>query len=223
MATVTPEIEAIERQITALTRRLELIRSGAPEAAAPEPDIRRQRALRIGVATYLGHYGPLIVLTAPVIYATFIPLLLLDVSLTLYQWLCFPIYGLPRVKRRDFVVIDRHKLAYLNVLEKLNCLFCEYAIGVLAYATEIGSRTEEFWCPIKHARSPLAEHMRALDFAGHHDAAAYRLRQRESGKQAKGAARRLRACMTCRTGAGPQEASGCNRASADDRSPTPDA
>jgi hypothetical protein len=202
MAMIIPstEIEALERQIGALTLRLDALKAGAQGSAAPRPDARRQRALRLGVARYLGHYGPLIVLTAPVIYATFIPLLLLDFSLSLYQRLCFPIYGIGIVRRRDFVVIDRYKLAYLNAIEKLNCLFCDYAIGVLAYASEIGSRTEEFWCPIKHARAPLSEHLRACEFAGHHDAAAYRLKQKASGKQAKGAARRLRACGSCGKG-----------------------
>jgi len=33
--------------------------------------------------------------------------------------------------------MDRHHLAYLNVIEKLNCEYCGYANGVFAYVREI--------------------------------------------------------------------------------------
>jgi hypothetical protein len=51
------------------------------------------------------------------------------------------------------ISFDRRKLAYLNAIEKLNC---DYANGILTYAREIASRTEQFWCPIKHAAMPRA-------------------------------------------------------------------
>ena len=212
MATTIPNAETddrgireLERQIEVMARRLEGLKLERSGAALPvdndqprQPEhARDQRALRVGVLSYLSNYGPLIILTAPIIYATFVPLLFLDLSLTIYQWLCFPIYGIEKARRRDFIVIDRHQLSYLNFLEKLNCAFCEYATGVLAYSVEIGSRTEEFWCPIKHQRQPANEHMRACDFASFSDGVGYRVKQRQNGKQAKAAARRMRACHSC--------------------------
>jgi hypothetical protein len=108
------------------------------------------------------------VLSAPFIYAMLIPIALLDLSFTLYQAICFRLYRIPRVRRSAFVVIDRHFLPQLNVFEKLNCAYCGYANGVLAYATEITSKTEQYWCPIKHAKRALGTHRRYTRFLEYH-------------------------------------------------------
>jgi len=63
------------------------------------------------------------ILTAPVIYALIIPVLLLDVFVAVYQTVCFPVYGIPRVRRSDYLAFDREQLAYLNAIEKLNCAY----------------------------------------------------------------------------------------------------
>jgi len=114
------------------------------------------------------------ILTAPAIYALIIPLLLLDFFVAVYQAVCFPVYGIPRVSRRDYLAFDRGHLAYLNAIEKLNCAYCSYANGLLAYVREVASRTEEYWCPIKHARRVLGVHSRYGDFVDYGDADAYR-------------------------------------------------
>ena len=57
--------------------------------------------------------------------------------------------ALKKFPRSDFIAIDRHQLAYLNVIEKVNCAYCGYANGVAAYFREVAARTEEYWCPIK--------------------------------------------------------------------------
>jgi len=107
---------------------------------------------RIGLWEYIRRgrirYG----LTAPVIYGMIVPAVILDLSVTLYQAVCFPIYGIPRVRRSDYIVIDRHRLPYLNTLQKLNCIYCGYFNGLIDYVREIASRAEQFWCPIRHAR-----------------------------------------------------------------------
>ncbi len=108
-------------------------------------------------------------LTAPIIWSVAIPLVLLDLVATLYQTICFPIYGIPTVDRGEFVVIDRHKLSYLDWLEKLNCVYCGYGNGVLAYVREIASRTEERWCPIKHCKTPKDPHSRYAGFSDYGD------------------------------------------------------
>jgi hypothetical protein len=97
-------------------------------------------------------------LTGPVIYSMVIPLLLLDLCVSLYQATCFPIYGITRIYRKDYLVFDRQKLRYLNIIGKFHCTYCAYASGLLAYTTEIVGRTEAYFCPIKHAQKVLMPH-----------------------------------------------------------------
>jgi len=94
-------------------------------------------------------------LTMPFIWAPLIALLLLDIFVTIYQFICFPIYKIEKVKRSEYIlVMDRNKLKYLNFLEKLSCMYCGYGNGFLLYAKEIAGRTEKYWCGIKHAEKP---------------------------------------------------------------------
>ncbi|MED5549357.1 MAG: hypothetical protein VX529_08335 [Pseudomonadota bacterium] len=134
---------------------------------------KRQQALKIGLHRYLFASGVMAVLTAPFIYAVVLPIAALDAFASLYQSICFRVYGLARVRRRDYVVFDRHKLPYLNVIQKLNCLYCAYANGVLAYVAEIASRTEQYWCPIKHAARVAGTHRRYDGFLEYGDVADY--------------------------------------------------
>ena len=101
------------------------------------------RKLRQSIPAYILEGDLLSLLTAPVIYSLLLPFVLLDLWVTLYQSICFPIYGMARVPRRSFA-IDRHKLAYLNGIEKVNCTFCSYANGLIAYAREVAARTEHY-------------------------------------------------------------------------------
>jgi hypothetical protein len=80
----------------------------------------------------------------------------------------------PVVRRRDDFIIDKHHLRYLNAVEKLNCFYCSYANGLVAYAREIAGRTEQYWCPIKHARSAKGPHGHDDRFVAYGDAQAYR-------------------------------------------------
>ncbi len=136
--------------------------------------LRWQKRFRTALARYIFNARPLIWLTSPVIYSLILPFALLDVWVWIYQRLCFPIYGIPRAKRADYIVFDRHHLGYLNLLEKINCVYCAYGNGVLAYATEAAARTEAYWCPIKHARRKAAYHRWYKGFAEYGDAEHYR-------------------------------------------------
>lgn len=133
-----------------------------------------QQRYRTGIWPYLRDAPLRHIITAPVIYAMVVPLALLDLGISLYQHICFRAYGIPRVRRGDYVVIDRHHLAYLNIIERFNCVYCGYGNGVVAYAREIVSRTEQFWCPIKHARRVLGEHERTARFFEYGNAQGYR-------------------------------------------------
>lgn len=135
--------------------------------------LERQKALRRRLGRYVAEAPPLFVLTAPVIYAGIVPFLLLDLFVTVYQWICFPVYGIAKVRRADHLVFDRGSLAYLNLIEKINCAYCSYGNGVLAYAREIAARTEQYWCPIKHARRVLGSHPHYRSFTDYGDAQAW--------------------------------------------------
>ncbi|MCS7470881.1 hypothetical protein NZK35_29860 [Stieleria sp. ICT_E10.1] len=135
---------------------------------------RRHRAFATSLWRYMLGSTVMTVLTAPVIYALLIPIAMLDLFVTVYQSVCFPVYRIPNVDRHEYVVIDRYQLAYLNGIEKLNCVYCGYSNGVLAYAREIASRTEQYWCPIKHARRAKGCHTRQCLFCQFGDAEGYR-------------------------------------------------
>ena len=130
----------------------------------------RHRAARERLASFLARTDPAVVLTAPVIYGMVVPLVLLDFSVRFYQAVCFPVYGIERVRRSDYVILDRHRLDYLNGLQKLNCLYCGYANGVIAFTREVAARTEQYWCPIRHSRTPPDPHGRYPDFLPYGDA-----------------------------------------------------
>ncbi len=123
------------------------------------------RSLRIGFLRWLRQSQPRNILTAPFIYSVFIPLVLIDIWVSLYQAICFPLYRVPKVRRSMYVIVDRHQLSYLNSIEKLNCTYCGYAGGVIAYVREIAARTEQYWCPIKHAQKIIEPHRRYARFA----------------------------------------------------------
>jgi hypothetical protein len=137
-------------------------------------EIRRlHKYYRTGLLRYLARARPFNVLTAPVIYSMIVPLALLDLSITLYQNICFRAYRVPRVRRDHYFVIDRHQLSYLNGIEKFNCVYCGYGNGLMAYSREIISRTEQYWCPIKHARRIHGAHAHYEKFADYGDAENY--------------------------------------------------
>ncbi|MDZ4094223.1 MAG: hypothetical protein U1D35_04860 [Paracoccaceae bacterium] len=134
---------------------------------------REHRALRVGVLPYLWRTRLLVMVTAPFIYALIVPFVLLDLFVSVYQAVCFPVYGIGKVRRGDHFVLDRHLLGYLNPLEKLNCVYCSYGNGLLSYAGEIAARTEQYWCPIKYSRKAV-RHDRHADFIDYGDANGWR-------------------------------------------------
>lgn len=134
----------------------------------------RHKQLRLSVHRYLLDSRFLVLLTAPVIWMCLFPIALLDLIGSIYQAVCFPIYGIPRVDRREYLAFDRHHLTYLNFIEKLNCEYCAYGNGILAYFTEIAARTEQHWCPIKHAGCAKCAHSRYKKFVDFGDAEKYR-------------------------------------------------
>jgi hypothetical protein len=178
-----PSIEIMHR-IRTLERELETIfeknereygyswRKG--KAHFEEAVSRAHHRLKRHLARYVLQSRLMVVVTAPVIYSVLLPFLMLDLFMTTYQAVCFPVYGIPKVKRSNYVVYDRGRLKYLNLLERVNCFYCSYANGLCGYVTEIAARTEQHWCPIKHARRLASPHSRYSTFLEFGDARSYR-------------------------------------------------
>lgn len=165
--------EEIEKDFR--NRREEFLQSiEAKRLQIAEEMLTQGRRLRAGLPGYLISSRPLVALTAPLIYAGLVPMVMLDLFTMIYQAVCFPIYGIPKVRRRDYWVFDREELPYLNVLEKLHCGYCSYANGLSAFFREVTGRTEQYWCPIKHARRIRDAHGRYPRFFEYGDVEAYR-------------------------------------------------
>jgi hypothetical protein len=131
------------------------------------------RKLKKNVFRWLVTNRPQNLITGPIIYGMVLPMLLLDLLVTLFQWTCFPIYGITKVRRSDYMVFDRHHLGFLNFIEKFHCTYCEYGNGLMGYMAEILARTEEYFCPIKHAHKVLGTHARYKHFLSYGDADDY--------------------------------------------------
>lgn len=181
---MTPQISELIERIRGLEEELEL------ELAKKRDELRfslekrkalfekevllKHRQIKTSLLHYVLHAKPRNTLTAPIIYPIVFPLLLLDACDFLYQFICFPIYGIPKVRRSDYLIFDHQDLAYLNLLEKINCAYCSYANGLMSYIKEVVARTEQYWCPIKHARRILQAHSRYSRFTDYGDGNAYR-------------------------------------------------
>lgn len=132
--------------------------------------IRKQnKRLRLPAWRYVVPQSVKHLISIPFIYMMIVPAVTLDLFITVYQTVAFPLYGIPKVKRKEYIVYDRRFLDYLNVIQKVHCLYCSYVNGLFAYAVEIGARTERYWCPIKAASKPRAYHGWYPDYADYGD------------------------------------------------------
>jgi hypothetical protein len=92
-------------------------------------------------------------LVAPIIWAPFPFVLVLDLFMELYHQLGFRLCNMERVNRSAYIqVLDRGRLEYLNWLEKIGCMYCGYINGIMLYWGEICQRTENYWCGIMHEK-----------------------------------------------------------------------
>ncbi|MBI4665911.1 MAG: hypothetical protein HY751_05800 [Nitrospinae bacterium] len=177
-------IDALYKKIRELEKELEEAITRAGEELSYHLEERRirfersalelHRRLKKPLLKFIGEASVSHALTAPVVYSLIFPMVLLDIFVTVYQWICFPVYGIKKVPRSDFIAVDRHHLAYLNILEKVNCVYCGYGNGLLSYAREVAARTENYWCPIKHATRIKSPHSQYHKFARYGDAEGYR-------------------------------------------------
>jgi hypothetical protein len=177
---MTPSIQELLTRIRALENEVEQEYTRLRQEFERQKEalagrfVELQRRQKVGLWHYLRGSRWSVLLTAPLIYAGWPVFALLDLFISGYQAVCFPIYRIPKVRRGDFLVFDRADLPYLNIIEKFNCFYCSYGNGVLAYAREVAARTEQYWCPIKHARRVRDAHPRYPRFFEHGDAEAFR-------------------------------------------------
>jgi len=122
------------------------------------------RRLKMGFVRWLVVDRPINLITGPIIYSMLLPLIMTDLCVSFYQASCFPIYGIRKVARSDYIVMDRQNLEFLNFFQKLHCNYCAYGSGLIAYVGEIIARTEQYFCPIKHARKIIGTHARYRNF-----------------------------------------------------------
>ena len=105
---------------------------------------------QLGLWALVKRSRPINLITGPMIYSVIVPLLVLDAFVTLYQYLCFPIYQVKPFRRSDFIVFDRQELKYLDWISKFHCTYCAYAVGLIGFVSAVIGATEAYFCPIKH-------------------------------------------------------------------------
>lgn len=170
---IAEQIAALEDELNALVeqRERQLRYQIEGRRVVFEQAVREaHQRVKLGVFRWFLTVRPQNYLTMPVIYGASIPLVLFDLCISLYQMVCFPVYRIARVKRGDYIVYDHQHLSYLNIIEKAHCLYCSYAVGLLAYASEIIARTEQYFCPIKHARKVPSANSRYEQFLNYGEA-----------------------------------------------------
>lgn len=140
------------------------------------------KTLAIKINTYILNASFLNILTTPIIWFCIFPVAFMDIVVSMYQFICFKVYDIPEVNRNEYIFLDRQKLSYLNLIEKINCVYCGYFNGLIAYVQEIGARTEQYWCPIKHARKLYTIHSRYHKFLEYGDSKEYQKRLEEIRK-----------------------------------------
>ncbi|HEY5715888.1 MAG TPA: hypothetical protein VIS54_05685 [Psychromonas sp.] len=161
------QIRALEDELSAILKKQEKeirYRVNGTRIEFEHKFKEAQQKLKIGIFHWLRASKLNNIISAPFIYAMIVPLVFLDICITLYQSICFRLYHVPKVSRSDYMIFDRHQLGYLNIIEKVNCSYCAYGVGLVAYSREIIARTEQYWCPIKHANKLLHPNQRDLFF-----------------------------------------------------------
>lgn len=133
-----------------------------------------QKKFKENLLPYFARTPLLHFLTAPIIYAGIIPAFILEFFLFLYQLINFRVYKIAPVTRKDYFVFDRAGLEFLNSVEKINCFYCSYFNGLLGYTSEIVGRTEQFWCPIRHAQKLRFYHAHYTKFVPYGNGERYR-------------------------------------------------
>ena len=88
----------------------------------------------------------------------------MDIFLWQFQNIYFRIYDIPILKRSQYIILDRYKLGKLSFWQRLNCLYCEYANGLVAFAKAVVNQMELYSCAIKHTHIPPGQEHQKVFF-----------------------------------------------------------
>jgi hypothetical protein len=91
------------------------------------------------------------------IYGMIFPMVILDISTQIYQFVFFGLQGIPKVKRSDYIVVERWNLPNLGLWKRLNCAYCDYANGLAAWVKQVVAQTEIHSCAIKNSTTLLGQ------------------------------------------------------------------
>ncbi len=147
--------------------------------------LKEQRQKVVHFFNYLKDAPLLHILSAPIIYAMLFPAIILDVMLFIYQQVIFRIYKFKFIRRSDYIVFDRQYLGYLNIIEKINCMYCSYFNGLINYTAAIAAKSEFYFCPIKHAKKIAYTHKYYYDYLAYGDDENYQEKLEKLQKKAQ--------------------------------------
>lgn len=159
--------EFFDEQISKAAKKIDLVK----EAAKQKTQLKK---FKVSIPQSIFPFRLRMLLSLPFIYGMIIPGVFLHICIEIYHQVCFRLYGIPCVNPKDYFIIDRHHLSYLNAFEKLNCMYCGYFNGLMGYSREIAGRTERFFCPIKHAKNSKNQHAQYDYFVEYLDGEEYR-------------------------------------------------
>ncbi len=86
-----------------------------------------------------------------VIWGALPAVILIHITIWIYQQIYFSIFDIPKVRFRDYCIFDRQKLRKINWCQKLACGYCQYANGTAAWLKVVANRTEIYSCTIKNS------------------------------------------------------------------------
>lgn len=81
----------------------------------------------------LTHFGLLRIIPAALSMYLLIPVFIvqhLGVMVLLYNGIICPLLGVERIRLRNYIIIDRHKLPDLSYTGRFHCIYCGYANGI---------------------------------------------------------------------------------------------
>jgi hypothetical protein len=76
-----------------------------------------------------------------------------DLIVWLYQEIYFGVADIPKIRRSKYVMVTRHKLKNLSLVQRWSCGYCEYVNGVIAWMKAVANQTEIYSCAIKYSHS----------------------------------------------------------------------
>ncbi len=109
---IADEIRTLEQELRQEIQRIRIDSFEITEKAIHFKDevVIRHRTQALSVLTYLRRAKMKHIVCLPIIWSCLLPAIVMDALVSLYQMLCFLLFGVLKVKRSDHVVFDRRNL-----------------------------------------------------------------------------------------------------------------